>query len=77
VVRERDPDAADRRAVTVRVRPDRAGEVYRLYGGMRSALEEICAGYGPAELEVIADFLGKVSEAGRTAAADLVEAPPP
>jgi DNA-binding MarR family transcriptional regulator len=71
VVRERDPDAADRRGVAVRVQRDRAGEVYRLYGGMRSALEEICAGYGAAELEVIVDFLQKVALAGRSAAGEL------
>ncbi|WP_214401176.1 MarR family transcriptional regulator [Pseudonocardia lacus] len=81
VVRERDPDAADRRGVSVRVRRDRVGEVYRLYGGMRSALDGICAGYGAAELEVIADFLGKVAEAGRGAADELADrdapGPPP
>ncbi|MCO1657267.1 MarR family transcriptional regulator [Pseudonocardia humida] len=73
VVRERDPEAADRRGVAVRVRRDRAGEVHRLYGGMRSALDEICAGYSAAELELIVDFLGKVSAAGQAAAQELAD----
>jgi DNA-binding MarR family transcriptional regulator len=47
VLRTASPDAADRRGVTVRVQRDRAGEVYRLYGGMRSALDGICAGTAP------------------------------
>jgi len=29
----------------------------RLYSGMNSSMNEICAGYGDAELEVLADFL--------------------
>lgn len=73
IVRERDPDAADRRGVAVRVQRERAGEVYRLYGGMRSALEGICAGYDAAELGVIVDFLGKVAAAGHDAAGELSE----
>jgi len=71
VVRERDPEAADRRGVAVQVRRERGGEVHRLYGGMRSALDGICAGYDAAELEVIVDFLAKVTAAGRGAADDL------
>jgi DNA-binding MarR family transcriptional regulator len=33
VARERDPDAADRRAVTITVLHERGGELYRLYAG--------------------------------------------
>jgi len=71
VARERDPDAADRRAVTVRVRPDRGGEIYRLYAGMNSALDGICAGYSEPELAVLADFLRRATEAGRVATDEL------
>jgi DNA-binding MarR family transcriptional regulator len=67
----RDRDAADRRAVTVRVLRDRAGEVVRLYAGMNGAMDRICAGYGVAELEVLADFLRRTTEAGRVAAEKL------
>jgi DNA-binding MarR family transcriptional regulator len=64
VVRERDP--ADRRAVVVRPVPARNAEVFRLYAGMNAELDQICAGYGEAELAVLADFLRKVVDAGRT-----------
>src|SRR6266700_6401712 len=66
VARERDP--ADRRAVIVRFRRDRGAEIFGLYAGMNSAVEEICAGYSAAELEVLAGFLGRVTSAGERAA---------
>lgn len=69
VARDRDP--ADRRAVMVRLRRDRAGEILRLYGGMNSAMDEILAGYSDAELELLAGFLRRTTEAGRAAADDL------
>lgn len=69
IVRER--DSADRRAVILRTRPERGAEVFRLYAGMNGAMDEICAGYSEAELTLLADFLRRVSEAGRTATADL------
>ncbi len=72
LVRERDP--ADRRAVTVRARRERNGEVYQLLAGMNAAMDEICAGYDEAQLELIADFLARAAEAGRTATAKLAEA---
>lgn len=67
--RERDP--ADRRAVTVRALPDRVMEVYRLFAGMNSAMDSICAGYDDAQLELLADFLRKATDAGLTATRDL------
>jgi DNA-binding MarR family transcriptional regulator len=69
VARERDPD--DRRAVLVRALRERAGQILGLYAGMNSALNRICAGYSDAELEVLADFLRRVAEAGRQASQDL------
>ena len=69
IARDRDP--ADRRAVVIRALRDRAGEVYRLYAGMNSAMDGICAGYSEGELAAIADFLRRTAEAGHTAAEDL------
>ena len=73
VVRERDPDAADRRAVTVRAVRGRNAELFRLYAGMNAALDELCAGYTDAELELIADFLRRTTAAGRSAAEELAD----
>src|SRR3954451_22081527 len=53
VARERDPAAADRRGVVVRIRRERMREVFRLYSGMISALNGICAEYSAEDLEVI------------------------
>jgi DNA-binding MarR family transcriptional regulator len=69
VARERDPD--DRRAVRVRALRDRAGQILGLYAGMNNALDQICAGYSEAELEVLADFLRRAADAGRQATQDL------
>jgi DNA-binding MarR family transcriptional regulator len=65
VARERDP--ADRRAVVVRARHERNPELFGLYAGMNGAMDRICDGYGEAELELLADFLRRVADAGRTA----------
>jgi DNA-binding MarR family transcriptional regulator len=69
VARERDP--ADRRGLTVRALRDRAREVYQLYAGMNGAMDKICADYSEAELELLASFLGRATEAGHTAAGEL------
>jgi DNA-binding MarR family transcriptional regulator len=69
VARGRDP--SDRRAITVHARRDRAGELYRLYAGMNRSMDEICAGYSEAELELLADFLRRTTDAGRGATQDL------
>jgi DNA-binding MarR family transcriptional regulator len=74
VARERDPDAADRRAVTVRVLRERGSEIFRLYSGMNSSLDGICAGYTDAELAVLAEFLRRATDAGRAATDALAEA---
>lgn len=71
VSRDRDPDAADRRAVTVRALRDRSADVFRLYRGMNSSMDEICGGYDEQQLEVLADFLRRTTLAGREATADL------
>src|SRR5262245_27091534 len=71
VARERDPE--DRRAVRVRALRERAGQIVGLYAGMNNALDQICAGYSEAELEVLADFLRRAADAGRQASQDLGE----
>jgi len=68
IARERDPD--DRRSVVIRTERGRGAEILRLYlvdSGMNTALDEILAGYTEAELAVIADFLRRTTDAGRTA----------
>src|SRR5262249_16725101 len=69
VARDRDP--AGRRAFTVRALRDRAREVYQLYAGMNGALDRICADYTEAELELLAGFLRRATEAGQTASEEL------
>jgi DNA-binding MarR family transcriptional regulator len=69
VVRDRDP--SDRRAVVIRVSQAQSGELMRLYKGMNTALDEICAQYQDAELEVIADFLRRTTNAGQSATSAL------
>ena len=69
VVRERDP--SDRRAVLVRVRRDRGGELFRLYAGMNAAMDQLCATYSDEELELLADFLRRTTDVGRDATEQL------
>jgi DNA-binding MarR family transcriptional regulator len=61
----------DRRAVQIRSRRDRQGELYGMLAGMNRSIEEICAGYSDAELAVVADFLRRTTEAGEAAVRDL------
>ena len=69
VARDRDP--SDRRAVIVRVRRDRAAELFRLYAGMNTSMDQICADYTDTELELLADFLRRTTDAGQTATDEL------
>jgi DNA-binding MarR family transcriptional regulator len=69
IARERDPN--DRRATLLRPLRDRNQEILGLYSGMTSAVEEICADYDEAQLELLADFLRRTSTAGRTATDEL------
>jgi len=69
VARERDP--SDRRAVVVRPLRDRNAELFRLYAGMNTAMDQLCAGYGDDELGLLADFLHRTTDAGRTATDQL------
>lgn len=69
ISRERDP--SDRRAVLVRALRNRGAEIFQLYKGMNSAVDEICARYSDAELELLADFLRRTVDAGQTATTEL------
>ena len=71
IARDRDP--ADRRAVILRALRDRTTEVFRLYAGMNSAMDQICAEHSDDELELLAGFLRRTAEAGRTAAEELAD----
>jgi DNA-binding MarR family transcriptional regulator len=69
--RGRDP--ADR-AVVVQAARGRGAEILRLYlvdSGMNTAMDQICAEYEDDELELLADFLRRTADAGRTAAEKL------
>jgi DNA-binding MarR family transcriptional regulator len=69
VARERDP--SDRRAVVVRALGERTTELLRLYSGMNASMDQICAGYGDTELELLADFLRRTANAGGRATEEL------
>ncbi|WP_433058783.1 MarR family winged helix-turn-helix transcriptional regulator [Dactylosporangium sp. CS-033363] len=64
VLRERDPN--DRRAVLIRALRERNAEIYALFAGMNDRMDELCADYDEAELALLAKFLDRVTEAGRT-----------
>jgi DNA-binding MarR family transcriptional regulator len=74
---ERSRDPSDRRGVVVQAARGRGAEILRLYlvdSGMNSAMDEICADYDDAELELLAGFLRRTADAGR-AAADRLNGP--
>ncbi|MFI0454366.1 MarR family winged helix-turn-helix transcriptional regulator [Actinomadura sp. 6N118] len=73
IVRERDPDNPDRRAVIVRARRERNAELYRLYAGMNTEMDQLCADYTDTELELIASFLRRTTAAGRHATDQLAD----
>ncbi|KQO96658.1 MarR family transcriptional regulator [Leifsonia sp. Leaf264] len=65
IARDRDP--ADRRSVLIRIEPERNREMFRLYTGMNSEMDRLCADYDEDQLEVITGFLRRSAEAGRVA----------
>jgi DNA-binding MarR family transcriptional regulator len=70
----RDRDASDRRGVRIRALRDRQGDLLGLYAPMNSALQQICSGYSESELELIAGFLRRSTDAGHNAAGELASA---
>jgi len=69
IARERDP--SDRRAILIRALRDRNAELFGLFAGMNTAMDQLCARYDTAELDLLADFLRRVSTAGKDATDDL------
>jgi DNA-binding MarR family transcriptional regulator len=67
----RDRGTSDRRAVLIRALRDRNAELLHLYSGMNTSMDQICAQYGDAELQLLADFLRQTADAGRTATDEL------
>jgi hypothetical protein len=57
--------------VLIRAQGGRAAEVLGLYAGMNTEMDQICAGYPDRELELLARFLRRTADAGRTATAEL------
>ena len=69
VARERDP--GDRRAVLIKAQRDRNAELFGLYAGMNTSMDQLCAGYSEAELELVAEFLRRTTSAGHEATEQL------
>ena len=69
----RDRDPGDRRAVAVRALPDRGAELFRLFAGMNGKMDKLCAGYSDDQLELLADFLRRTTDAGRDATDELAD----
>ena len=69
VARDRDPD--DRRAVLIRPLRDRGAELFGLYAGMNTAMDQVCAGYSDEELTLLAGFLRRTTTAGQAATETL------
>ncbi|MET9318300.1 MarR family transcriptional regulator [Kribbella sp. NPDC003505] len=67
----RDRAQTDRRSVTIRIVKERSADVYRMYRGMNSAIDTICADYSDEELDLIASFLQRCGDAGVTATEKL------
>jgi DNA-binding MarR family transcriptional regulator len=71
VIRERDP--SDRRGVLVRALRERNADLMRLYSGMNVSMNKHLAGYEDNELELLADFLRRTTNAGQHAADELAD----
>lgn len=52
---------------------DRNAELFGLYAGMNSAMDDLPAGYSADELVLLGDFLRRTTEAGRAATEDLAQ----
>lgn len=67
----RTPNPSDRRAILVQVIKEKEAEVALLFSGLSHAMDGVCAEYEDADLVMIADFLLRTANAGRTATDDL------
>lgn len=59
------------RAVTVRALRDRNAELLGLYSRMNASMDQLCDRYGETDLELLADFLRRTTDAGRGATDEL------
>ncbi|MFC9896536.1 MarR family transcriptional regulator [Nocardia sp. NPDC127579] len=73
IIRERDPEAADRRAVAVRAVGDRTPELTRVLSGMRTRMDALFEQYTDDELALITEFMRRAASAGHDAAAELAQ----
>jgi DNA-binding MarR family transcriptional regulator len=69
VTRERAP--ADRRAVLLASRPDRAREVYTEFSGMNTRMRDLLDKYSDDQLDTIVDFLHQTAAAGRASSDEI------
>ncbi|MDT5028202.1 MAG: hypothetical protein QOE61_4628 [Micromonosporaceae bacterium] len=69
IARDRDP--SDRRAVVIRALRERNAEVIGLYAGMNTSMDQLCAEYADTELDLLADFLRRATQAGQSATDEL------
>jgi DNA-binding MarR family transcriptional regulator len=65
IAREQDP--ADRRGTVIRALPQGTSTLYGHYSGMNASMDELCERYSEKDLDVIADFLKRATEAGTAA----------
>ena len=49
----------------------RIAELFGLYAGMNATMDDVCAGYTEAELELIDDFLRRTTRASEDASSAL------
>jgi len=71
----RDRDQVDRRSVLVRGVAGKQREIFRLYGGMNSALDEILDSYSDDQIDLVVDFLRRCARAGQSATDQLADDP--
>jgi len=67
----RRPAEGDRRAVLVASTPDRQRDLYALFDGMNTRLQQLCDRYTDEELDTITDFLARTVAAGRDSSDEL------
>ncbi|MBY8880844.1 MarR family transcriptional regulator [Actinacidiphila acidipaludis] len=67
----RTPNPADRRSVHVTIVEEKEAEVAAMFSGLSTAMDDVCAEYEDADLLIIADFLVRTAQAGRSATDDL------
>ena len=57
--------------MTVRALRDRNAEVFHLYSGMNTTMDDVLADYSEGDLELLVDFLQRTTTAGQSATASV------